>query len=401
MAGKIHKLTARGVKAANKAGRLGDGGNLYLNVANGGTKSWVFVYRRRDTKKLVELGLGSAKTVTLAEARSKAAALRKQLSEGIDPKAERTRSTRRTIPTFARFASEFIEDQKTGWRNEKHRHQWSQTIETYCAPIADLPVNTVTQADVLSILKPIWQTKAETASRLRGRIEKILDAAKARGLRDGENPARWKGHLQLLLPQRQKLQRGHHAAMPYQDVPTFFNRLANLNSVSAKALQFIILTTVRSGCVLRSKRDGIVHGMRWEEVDFDNALWEVPAQRMKSGKDFRVPLSPSSIAILEYLQGLDVDFVFPGQREGTPLSEMACELVMRRLAVKPATVHGFRTSFRCWVAECTDSPDWVAEMSLAHVVGNAVERAYQRSDVLERRRNLIEDWANYVTSADT
>ena len=261
--------------------------------------------------------------------------------------------------TFSEVAENYIRSQVAGWRNEKHRAQWRSTIAAYCAPILDLPVDAVTRDDVLAILRPIWTEKAETASRLRGRIEKVLDSAAAQGLRHGENPARWRGNLELLLPRRQKLQRGHHPAMPFQNVPAFVQRLRKLDSVSARALEFIILTAIRSGCVLKSERRGDSHGMRWEEVDFESRTWTVPAIRMKDGKDFRLPLSEAALDILAGLKGVGSDFVFPGQQGRAPLSAMACEQIMRRLKAKPATVHGFRTSFRSWVAERTDAPDWV------------------------------------------
>jgi len=298
-------------------------------------------------------------------------------------------------------AQQYIDAHKASWRNDKHRHQWQSTITHYCLPIADVPVDQVSQGDILGILQPIWTTKSETASRLRGRIEKILDAAKAQALRQGENPARWRGHLELLLPRRQKLQRGHHPAMAYAEVPEFVARLRELGSVSARALEFIILTTARLGMVLRSVRNAEVHGLRWDEIDLSRQLWTVPSVRMKSGADFRIPLTKRCIEIVEEMQPLRQPFVFPGHRGGSPLSEMACEQLLRRLDAKPATVHGFRTSFRNWTAEMTQTPDWVAELSLAHVVGSAVERAYQRSDVLERRRILMTAWESFLSGGVT
>ena len=274
------------------------------------------------------------------------------------------------------------------------------TLETYAAPLRSKPVNQITTEDVLEVLQPIWTSKAETASRVRGRIEKILDAAKAKGLREGENPARWRGHLDHLLPKRQLLQRGHHAAMPWQEVPEFVAQLRNSPSMAALALEFVILTAARSGEVLRSFRDGEVVGASWGEIDRQAKVWTIPAKRMKAGREHRVPLSDRALAILgEAEKARRGKFIFPGQRGDQPLSDMALTMLLRRMNVTDATVHGFRSSFRDWAGEATNFPREIAEAALAHTVGDKVERAYRRGDALERRRELMEAWASFCAGA--
>jgi integrase len=333
-------------------------------------------------------------------ARDRAKECRELMAAGEDPRS--WRQPEKPVPTFGRLAEEVIASLESGWRNEKHRAQWRSTIAIYCGPIAGKRVDQISNEDVLKVLQPIWTVKAETASRLRGRIEKILDAAKAKGHREGENPARWRGNLDHWLPSRQKLQRGHHPAMPWQQVPEFVARLRKLESVGARCLEFIILTGARSGEVLKSVRDRTVMGLRWDEINRDAAIWTCPAVRMKGGRDHRKPLTSRLIAILDEMEEAKVGpFVFPAQNGRSPLSEMACEMLLRRHDAKPATVHGFRTSFRTWVAECTSFPGDLAEMCIDHIVGNAVERAYQRGDALDRRREIMEAWAAFCDpSAD-
>ena len=275
-----------------------------------------------------------------------------------------------------------------GFRNEKHRAQWAMTLTTYAAPLRSMKLDDIATADVLAVLQPLWQTKAETASRLRGRIERVLDAAKAKGLRSGENPARWRGHLDALLPARHRLTRGHHAAMPYDDVPAFIGRLRASESVSALALEFAILTASRTGEVL---------GARWDEIDLDAKLWTVPAARMKAGREHRVPLTARALAILQTVEKVRTgEHVFPGQRRGKPLSVMALAMVLRRLKLENVTVHGFRSAFRDWCGEATAFPRDVAEAALAHTVGDMTERAYRRGDALEKRRKLMAAWAAFI-----
>jgi integrase len=376
------KLTARKVETA-KPGKYSDGGNLYLIVSRTGARKWVLRFTWRGRAK--EMGLGSAASVSLADAREKAASARRKIAQGLNPIEERKRDG--GIPTFGEMADIVLEMVAESSRNEKHKAQWKMTLETYAAPLRGKPVDTITTEDVLSVLKPIWTAKAETASRLRGRIEKVLDAAKAKGFRDGENPARWRGHLDHLLPKRSKLSRGHHAAMPYEEVGKFVAKLRESGSLSAEALELCILTAARSAETL---------GMRWSEVDLDKKLWTIPANRMKAGREHRVPLSPRAVSILRKLhQSKSGDFVFPGQARGKPLSNMAMEMVLRRMNLENVTVHGFRSSFRDWAGNESHFPREVVETALAHVIGDKAEQAYRRSDALEKRRRLMEAWASY------
>ena len=397
MSGAIHKLSTRRVASEAKPGRHSDGGGLYLVVSPTGARKWLFIFRREGKQR--EMGLGAASgpsSVSLADARSKAALCRDHLRDGRDPIEVRRQEevgTRRHAPSFGEFADRYIEAHRSSWRNEKHVGQWTMTLSHYAAAIRPKPVDEITREDVLGILKPIWQTKNETASRLRGRIEAILDAAKAEGLRIGENPAMWKGNLRHSLPKRQKLQRGHHAAMPYQEVPAFVQALRTRDAVAARALEFLILTAARTGEVL---------GAQWSEVDLDRALWWLAPGRMKAGREHRVPLSTRATAILQEMQAVRVeatDDVFIG-RGGKRLSGMAMEMLLRRMNAKSITVHGFRSSFRDWVAEETNFPREIAEAALAHVVGDATERAYRRGDALERRRELMEAWAQFLAPGE-
>jgi integrase len=274
-----------------------------------------------------------------------------------------------------------------GFRNEKHKAQWKSTLATYAAPLKDKPVDTIGTDDVLAVLKPIWTTKPETASRVRGRIEKVLDAAKAKGFRQGENPARWRGHLDHLLPRQSKLARRHHAAMPYERVAAFIGELRQRESVAAPALEFCILTAARTGEVL---------GARWSEIDLDKRVWTLPPDRMKAGREHRVPLSDRAMSILRKLQeAKSGDFVFPGQVRNKPLSNVAMDMVIRRLKPENVTVHGFRSSFRDWAGNVSSFPREIVETALAHVIGDKAEQAYRRSDALDKRRKLMEAWAAY------
>ncbi|WP_352763501.1 site-specific integrase [Mesorhizobium sp. M0589] len=301
------------------------------------------------------------------------------------------------MPTFAECAADFIAEVGKSWSNPKHKAQWEMTLgEAYCKPILKKPVDKVTTADVLEILKPVWQKKPETAQRLRGRIERVLDFAKASGHRSGENPALWRGHLQHLLAKGQKLSRGHHSAMAYGDVPAFAKRLRASEALSARALDFLILTAARSGEVL---------GATWPELDLAEKLWTVPAARMKARKVHRVPLTDAALAILRPLYDArlsDDGHVFPGEdRRGNPgpLSVMAMAMQMRRMEVGQYTPHGFRSAFRDWAGDNTSFPREVAEAALAHKTGDAVENAYRRSDALEKRRKLMTAWANYLDAS--
>jgi len=346
---------------------------------------WVRKGRQR------EAGLGSVNAVSLAKARDIAASMRAQLADGRDPIEARqaTRAERDGRKTFGDVANSFMKDNARSWHNAKHRAQWRMTLEVYGKSLMGLPVENIDTPAVLEALKPIWQDKPETASRLRGRIEAVLDAARASGLTPAErlNPARWKGHLDRLLPKPNKLARGNHAAMPYKAVAAFVAKLREREAVSSLALEFLIQTAARTGEVL---------GAEWPEFDLDGEVWTVPSSRMKSNREHRVPLAPRAVEIVKKLAEFKTGaFVFPGQRLDKPLSNMVLEMVLRRMCVHSATVHGFRSSFRDWCGEETSFPREIAEAALAHVTGDKAERA-RRGDALEKRRALMAEWAVFL-----
>lgn len=385
MARTTNKLTDAQCKSASEAGRLSDGAGLYLHVKPGGAKSWAFIWKKAGRRH--EMGLGAYPGVKLARARALAAEVREAIAEGRDPIAEKRKGVE---PTFGEAADRFLASNEWAWRNEKHRAQWQMTLETYAKPIRAKRVSEIGTDDVLLVLTPLWQERPETASRLRGRIERVLDFARAKGWRDGENPALWRGHLKAILPARQRLTRGHHSAMPYKAVPDFLARLTSRDAIAARGLAFLILTAARSGEVL---------GARWYEFDLEAGIWTVPAMRMKAGREHRVPLSsPALDAVTALRETRSSDFVFPGQKPGRPLSGMAFEMLMRRMEVGAFTVHGFRSAFRDWAGDETSFPREVAEQALAHRVGDATERAYRRTDALERRRKLMDAWASYCVA---
>ena len=378
------RLTARKVETA-KPGVYLDGQGLRLIVGATGGRKWVFRFMRRGRSQ--EMGLGGA-SVSLAMARERAADARRMLAAGQNP-IEGARLAKAGQPTFGQVADDFLSAKQSEWRNAKHRAQWEMTLQRYCAPLRSRPVDEIDTMAVLEVLQPLWASIPETASRLRGRIETVLDAGRARGLigQHEANPARWRGHLDKLLPKRQKLTRGHHAAMPFAELPQFIARLRQRDAVAAMALEFTILTAARSGEAL---------GARWDEIDFEQSLWTVPAARTKTGCVHRVPLSGRALEILKELDAARTgDFIFPGQRPGKPLSGMAMEMILRRMQVDRVTVHGFRSSFRDWCGEVSTFPREVAEAALAHVAGDQTERAYRRGDALEKRRRLMEAWAAY------
>src|SRR3972149_3623552 len=388
MARKINRLNARAVATISKHGRHADGGGLYLSISPNGGRRWVFLFRWHG--KPTEIGFGSARDVTLARARELASQARTKLAEGINPKDARRPSEG---ATFGECADRVIEAMRPSWRNGRHAAQWEMTLRDYAAPLRRLPADKITTDDVLSVLKPIWTEKAETASRLRGRIEKVLDAAKAKGFRDGENPARWRGHLDHLLPRPLKLTRGHHAAMAYEDVAIFIGKLRKREATAALALEFCILTAARSGEVL---------GLQWSEIDLEKKIWTVPAERMKAGREHRVPLSGRAVSILKTLaKAKQTEFAFPGQPHNKPLSSMAMEMMLRRMKIVDATVHGFRSSFRDWAGNVSNFPREVTETALAHFIGDKAEQAYRRSDALDKRRKLMDAWTNYCEPRTT
>jgi integrase len=344
------------------------------------------------------MGLGPTHTVSLAEARQKALTCRKLRLDGGDPIEDRTAS--RTAArldaakamTFKACAEAYIAAHSAGWRNPKHRAQWPATLETYVYPVfGALPVRVVDTALVTKAIEPIWTTKPETAGRVRGRIESVLDWATVRGHRQGDNPARWRGHLKSLLPARDKVRRvAHHAALAYAKIGAFMAELRQQEGVAAQALEFAILTAARTGEVL---------GARWEEFNRAERLWIVPGERMKAGKEHRVPLSDAALVIVDKMAEVrQGDSVFPGAKEGRSLSQMAMLMLLRRMGHAELTAHGFRSTFRDWAAERTAFPAEVAEMALAHVVGDKVEAAYRRSDLFEKRRALAEAWATFCAA---
>jgi integrase len=394
------RLTALKVRRAKRPGMYADGGGLYLQVSERGA-SWILRYMLN--KRAREMGLGPVALFSLAEARTKALEARKLRHEGIDP-IEARRAARAQLRldaakamTFQQCAEAHIKAQRAGWRNGKHAAQWEATLAKYAGPIIGaLPVGAINTALVLKVLEPIWTAKPETASRLRGRMEAALDWAKARGYRQGENPARWRGHLDKLLPAPAKVRKvEHHAALPYAELPGFMVALREHQGIVARALEFAILTAGRTGEVI---------GARWSEIDLLDKTWTVPAGRMKAGKEHRVPLSARVLAILEEMQGhhsADDGFVFAGGKPGQPLSNMAFLMLLRRMGRGDLTTHGFRSTFRDWVAERTSFPSDVAELALAHAVRNPVEAAYRRGDMFEKRRRLMDAWATFCTTVPT
>ena len=396
MARAIARLKDVTVRKATKPGMLADGGGLYLRIGPTGGKSWVFRYRRAG--RLHDVGLGPLHTVGLADARQKALEHRQARLNGIDPlesrragRAAAVLDAARAI-SFSACAQQYIDSHKAGWRNAKHAAQWPASFDAYVYPVfGSLPVQAIDVGLVLSAIEPIWTAKPETASRVRGRIESVLDWATARGYRTGENPARWRGHLENLLPKKSKVRRvEHHAALPYAKIAEFMVGLRQQEEIAARGLEFAILTAARSGEVI---------GVRWNEISVAERLWTVPAERMKSGREHRVPLSDAALTVIErmvaFRQG---DFVFPGAKAKLPISHSAMLTLLRRISGEDLTVHGFRSAFRDWCAEATNFPSEVAEMALAHAVGDKVEAAYRRGDLFEKRRQLAEAWAKYCAT---
>lgn len=393
MARLSNRLTAVSVQRQKEPGRYADGGGLYLQVGPTGGKSWLFRYNRRG--KAHEMGLGAVNALSLADAREAAACARQTLAAGADPleareaKRKRQEAEASSGMTFAECASAYIEAHKTGWRNEKHVAQWSTTIKTYAEPV--LGAQSVRAVDldlVMKVLEPIWQAKPETAARLRGRIEAVLDWAAVRGYRSAANPARWKGHLDKLLPPRSKVQRvRHHPALSYEEVGAFMADLRQREESAASALEFTILTASRTSEVLNA---------RWDEFDLGAKVWCIPGERMKAGKDHRVPLPDAAMCVLtrmaEVRRGA---FVFPGQKKDRPLSNMVFLQLLKRMGRSDLTTHGFRSTFRDWASERTAFSREVAEMALAHTIGDKVEAAYRRGDLFDKRRELMEAWASF------
>jgi integrase len=418
-----NKLSALAVQRQKTPGRYGDGGGLWLQVSESGGKSWIF--RFMHDGKARHMGIGPLEMVSLAEARELARGHRRLLFEGLDPIEARAanrqaaKATAARARTFKDCAEAFMSAHAAGWRNPKHAAQWRATLTTYAYPvIGEVSITAIDTAMVMKVIEAIWTTKAETASRVRGRIESVLDWATARSFRSGENPARWRGHLDHLLPARGKVARvRHHRALPYPELPRFMAQLRAQNCLSARALEFTILTAARTGEVI---------GATWAEVNFSDRVWIIPSERMKAGKAHRVPLSCSAVRILEALpRERDNNFVFIGAVANRPLSNMAMLELLRGLQSAPGdaakgvaptspagaarealtaapafTVHGFRSTFRDWAAERTSHSHEAVEMALAHTVSDKVEAAYRRGDMFEKRRALIDDWEAFCEGAD-
>jgi integrase len=384
---QINRLSPRAVATLTKPGRHADGNGLYLIVDPTGAKRWAFLFRWEG--KLKEMGLGGLSSVPLAKAREVATEHRATLAAGRSPLAAKKAAKAAQI-TFGEFADDYLKTKLPGWKNAKHRRQWEKSLKEYASPLRSKPLGAIETAGVLEVLKPIWTTKSETASRLRGRVEAVLDAARAANLRTGENPARWRGHLDHLLPRRRKLTRGHHRALRHSELPKFVAELRLRPATASLALEFLILTCARSGEVL---------GAEWSEIDLEAALWTIPKQRMKSNREHRVPLTDRAREILIEAKKLSNGrYVFPGDKAEAPLSNMALSMLLRRMRVTNATVHGFRSSFRDWAGDETSFAREVAEAALSHAVGDETEQAYRRSDALAKRRKLMEAWARFCAS---
>jgi integrase len=401
MARVIEKLTALDVDNTKAPGMYADGDGLYLRVTGDGTKNWVLRYMLAGRPRW--MGLGPIKLFGLKDARAKALDARRLRHEGVDP-IEARRTVRRQARldaakaiTFKQAAARYVAAHKAAWQNAKHAAQWEATLATYAEPaIGALPVQAIDTALVMKVIEPVWSQKPETASRLRGRIEAVLDWATARGFRQGENPARWRGHLDKLLPARGKVRRvEHHAALPYAEVGGFIAALRLLEGTAALGLEFTILTAARTGETI---------GATWGEIDLDAKVWTVPDGRMKAAREHRVPLSARAVELVASMRRLAGDDVppqapvFPGRKAHRPLSNMAYLMLLRRMGRDDLTAHGFRSTFRDWCAERTSYPSEVAEMALAHTVSDKVEAAYRRGDMFEKRRRLMEAWAEFCNT---
>jgi integrase len=395
MARTSRKLTALEVSRFNEPGKFPVGENLYLQISKSGSKSWLFRYSLKG--KSTWMGLGSARFLSLADARSKAVTIHKDLLNGIDPLKEKAEAESQRLleqakqMTFQECAARYIESHSPSWKNPKHISQWISTITMYANPvIGELPVADIDTTLVLKVLEPIWYAKTETASRLRGRIEKILSWAAVRGFRSKENPAIWRGHLDQLLPKRTSIQPiVHFEALPFTEIPEFCEKLRKNTDIGALALEFAILTATRTNETLKAK---------WQEINFEKKFWLIPAERMKAKKEHKVPLSPRALEILQPMRFIsNGDYIFPGRKNGKPMSDMALLMICRKMNYN-VTVHGFRSTFRDWASETTNHSNDVIEMALAHTINNKVEAAYRRGDLFNKRQDLMNDWSNYCLS---
>ena len=382
MAKGLHKLTASGIKALKQAGRYSDGGGLYCKVFKGGSKSWVFMWSRNGKRR--EMGMGSVKDLSLANARIKAGKMRELVRSGKDPIAERKKQDE---PTFLECALNYIEAHEKNWKNEKHIYQWRHTLTVYAKPLHHLRVSQITTPDVLAVLKPIWMDKHETATRLRSRIEAVLDYATAMHWRSGMNPAIWRGNLKSLLPSISKAKRVvHHKAMDMDDIPAFMSELRGREANAARLVEFVILTACRS----IEAREAI-----WSEFDLANGLWTIPKERMKAGREHIVPLSERALEIVQEQAELKrSEYIFPYSDSLKPFSVNAPRALLKRMG-RDETLHGFRATFKSWATDRTNVQREVIEMALAHKIGNDVEASYLRTSAIEKRRYLMQNWADY------
>lgn len=398
MARRVRILNARQVEKTTEPGYYFDGAGLYLQIAKGGSKSWILRYVLEGRAR--EMGLGSLVTFSLAEARLRATEQRQLIADGIDPIAARqarlqaSRLAQANTITFDQAAAAFIEANESGWRSDKHGEQWRNTLATYASPvIGELPVSAITTPLILQILHPIWATKTETATRVRGRMEKVLDWAKVQGYRTGDNPAAWRGHLSEALPKPSRVANaGHHAALPWAEIGAFMKALRAMPGAASLATQLIILTATRTSEVIEAK---------WSEFDLDARVWVIPRTRMKGFREHRIPLSPQAVAVLHQIKWENhaSDYVFPNARLEKPISNMACLSVLKRMGRTDLTVHGFRSTFRDWAAESTAYPRDVCEMALAHAIEDKSEAAYRRGDLLEKRTLLMADWGAWCDAS--
>ena len=387
------KLSALKIRQSRKPGYYGDGGGLWLQISAGGTKSWVFRFTLRGRSR--EMGLGGLSAVSLSRAREAASGCRSLVHDGIDPIENRrdviaktTLDAAKTM-TFDDCAMRYIAAHEAGWKNKKHAAQWHSTLQRYVSPVmGHFSVQSVDVGLVMKVLEPIWTTKTETASRVRGRIEAVIDWATARGYRTGDNPARWRGHIENLLPHRSKVQKvKHHAALPYREIADFMSILRKLDGTVKDALEFVILTATRTEETI---------GAMWNEVDIGTKVWIIPGRRTKTGAEHRVPLSSSVVTLLKRLDRSEgSEFVFPGAKENRPLSNMAMLALCKRMWPRHITVHGFRSTFRDWASEQANFPNEVAEMAIGHAVSDKVEAAYRRGDLFEKRKQLMHEWDCY------
>lgn len=390
MSRSLNRLTVRQVSTLKDTGRHADGGGLYLRITRSGSKSWV--YMTTSNGKRTEIGLGPASTVSLAVARIVASKMRDAAAIGQDPRSaiEKSADDVEAVPTFGEFAEEYIASVEQGWRNHIHRQQWRNSLRDHAGRIMTKRLDEIGTEDVLNVLEPIWLTHAETAKRVRGRIERVLDVAKVRRHRplDSINPATWRGHLALLLPSQSNVARGHHAALPWPEAASFMSSLREREALAARCLEFVILTAARSGEAL---------GATWGEIDLKQNLWTIPGSRMKAGVEHCVPLSESAAKLLTGLRPADPK---PHQRvfevRGVARSNMAMAMLLRRMKQGHITVHGFRSTFRDWAGDATSYPRELIEQALAHTIENKAERAYRRGTAIERRRALMQDWDDFL-----